>query len=425
MKQKILFVVLAVALAVIGVCVVRCLRETSAISGIGPLKAMAPVPFVARLALGADAAKAGSQVKSLLPKDEGCGAHETTEWDVQTVSGADVYLSIGLPFEAELLKAARQRNPRLRVVPLDEKCRRIEGNPYVWMSGANRDNMEAAANKLFGCKKIYICGSPNFYLPFVKRISQAKLENYAVAILHPAFAYECGQYGVKTVAFDEQGFSDEYAADTDGGADPDDDEGEACEGAVAEGESVSVDNRRPRLKAAAAEIKAKDITLILALPSQQWIGDSLADLSQAKVAYVDLFGGDGPLDVDCNLLKDILVRERMKEERAELAEEERELATLSPVERRLEDVHIPQIGFYAPATVKHAAEVSAELAELSMELGKFLGRLSSWAKICNVSQDTASREINALVAKDILRQEGRGRSTHYLIQSPKEKKDRR
>ena len=297
--------------------------STHAVSGAGPLKAMSPVPFVARLALGADAAKAGYQVKSLLPTDEDCGTHEPTDWDVQTVAGADVYLSIGLPFEAELLKAARQRNPRLRVVPLDEKCRRIEGNPYVWMSGANRDNMEAAANTLFGCKKIYICGSPNFYLPLAKRISQGKLENYAVAILHPAFAYECGQYGVKTVAFDEQGFSDEYYADADGGADPDDDEGEACEGTAAEGEPVSVDNRRPRLKAAAAEIKAKDITLILALPSQQWIGDSLAGLSQAKVAYVDLFGGDGPLAVDCNLLKDILVHERMKEERAALAEKER------------------------------------------------------------------------------------------------------
>jgi Fic family protein len=40
---------------------------------------------------------------------------------------------------------------------------------------------------------------------------------------------------------------------------------------------------------------------------------------------------------------------------------------------------------------------------------------SKWAKMCKVSQDTASREINALVAKEILRQEGRGRSTHYVL----------
>ena len=54
---------------------------------------------------------------------------------------------------------------------------------------------------------------------------------------------------------------------------------------------------------------------------------------------------------------------------------------------------------------------------LNMLFDGFKGNLTSskWAKICKVSQDTASREINALVAKDILRQEGRGRSTHYVI----------
>ena len=47
----------------------------------------------------------------------------------------------------------------------------------------------------------------------------------------------------------------------------------------------------------------------------------------------------------------------------------------------------------------------------------FKGNLTSskWAKICKVSQDTASREINALVAKGILRREGQGRSTHYVL----------
>jgi Fic family protein len=47
----------------------------------------------------------------------------------------------------------------------------------------------------------------------------------------------------------------------------------------------------------------------------------------------------------------------------------------------------------------------------------FFGNLTSskWAKICKVSQDTASREINALVRNRILRKEGNGRSTHYVL----------
>ena len=54
---------------------------------------------------------------------------------------------------------------------------------------------------------------------------------------------------------------------------------------------------------------------------------------------------------------------------------------------------------------------------LNKLLDGFAGNLTSskWAKICKVSQDTASREINALVARGILRQEGRGRATHYVI----------
>ena len=50
-------------------------------------------------------------------------------------------------------------------------------------------------------------------------------------------------------------------------------------------------------------------------------------------------------------------------------------------------------------------------------LDGFTGNLTSskWAKICRVSQDTASREIAPLVACGILRQEGRGRSTHYVL----------
>lgn len=35
--------------------------------------------------------------------------------------------------------------------------------------------------------------------------------------------------------------------------------------------------------------------------------------------------------------------------------------------------------------------------------------------IGKVSQDTASREINALVAKGILCREDQGRSTHYVL----------
>ena len=68
---------------------------------------------------------------------------------------------------------------------------------------------------------------------------------------------------------------------------------------------------------------------------------------------------------------------------------------------------------------EHAAdELNANQRKmLNMLFDGFEGNLTSskWAKICNVSQDTASREINALIAKDILKQQGQGRSTHYVL----------
>jgi len=45
------------------------------------------------------------------------------------------------------------------------------------------------------------------------------------------------------------------------------------------------------------------------------------------------------------------------------------------------------------------------------------GKLTTgkWAKICNCSQDTASRDINDLIQKGILIKQGEARSTHYII----------
>ncbi len=68
---------------------------------------------------------------------------------------------------------------------------------------------------------------------------------------------------------------------------------------------------------------------------------------------------------------------------------------------------------------EHASETFNEHQKemLNRLLDGFEGHLTSskWAKICKVSQDTASREIRALLNRNILRQVGQGRSTHYLI----------
>ncbi len=73
---------------------------------------------------------------------------------------------------------------------------------------------------------------------------------------------------------------------------------------------------------------------------------------------------------------------------------------------------------------EHAHDVLNEHQKdmLNRLLDGFDGHLTSskWAKICKVSQDTASREIQTLVGRNILRQVGKGRTTHYVLsQEPK------
>ena len=60
-------------------------------------------------------------------------------------------------------------------------------------------------------------------------------------------------------------------------------------------------------------------------------------------------------------------------------------------------------------------------AMLNRLLDGFTGNLTStkWAKIRKVSQDTATREINDLLARGVLVRRGRARATHYeLVPDP-------
>lgn len=90
--------------------------------------------------------------------------------------------------------------------------------------------------------------------------------------------------------------------------------------------------------------------------------------------------------------------------------------------RAVEAADLRLAGILKKATFwqQHAAvELNAnQRLMLNKLLDGFNGNLTSskWAKICKVSQDTASREINALIAKKLLQQAGQGRATHYVLQ---------
>lgn len=56
---------------------------------------------------------------------------------------------------------------------------------------------------------------------------------------------------------------------------------------------------------------------------------------------------------------------------------------------------------------------------INMLFDGFEGKLttSKWAKICNCSQDTATRDIMDLISKNILEKQGEARATNYILKS--------
>ena len=58
-----------------------------------------------------------------------------------------------------------------------------------------------------------------------------------------------------------------------------------------------------------------------------------------------------------------------------------------------------------------------QIKVLNRFMDNFEGNLTTtkWAKMCNCSQDTATTDINELIAKKILKRLGKGRSTHYTM----------
>ena len=68
---------------------------------------------------------------------------------------------------------------------------------------------------------------------------------------------------------------------------------------------------------------------------------------------------------------------------------------------------------------KHATTLlnQRQIKILNKMLDNFEGNLTTtkWAKMCDCSQDTASRDINDLISKGILFKQGEARATHYMI----------
>jgi Fic family protein len=84
------------------------------------------------------------------------------------------------------------------------------------------------------------------------------------------------------------------------------------------------------------------------------------------------------------------------------------------------DIVLNRVLFKAEFWRKHSNTIINERQKklLNKIVDGFEGKLTSskWAKIAKCSKDTAIRDINDLISKDILKkEEGGGRSTSYVL----------
>lgn len=68
---------------------------------------------------------------------------------------------------------------------------------------------------------------------------------------------------------------------------------------------------------------------------------------------------------------------------------------------------------------RHISMNERQVKIINKLLDYFEGKLTTtkWAKICNCSQDTATRDITDLISKGILQKQGEARATHYIIKN--------
>ena len=137
------------------------------------------------------------EVKSLLLNDADAIDWKFTKWDVEMVASADAFVSIGLPGERHLVDAVKNIKSGIMIVDAGMGLKKIDGNPYFFISSDNLASIKANMWRAFDCKETILCGPPQT-TPSIMRPYFVK-KSYVVAIAHPVFEYECESYGVECI----------------------------------------------------------------------------------------------------------------------------------------------------------------------------------------------------------------------------------
>lgn len=173
-------------------------------------------------------------VSVLVEKGQDPHTFEPLPAQMASLSRAELYLSIGLPFEKSLLPRLRKINPGLRVFPADRGIEKTGeehgssethgqehehkhggGDPHVWNgvheAGIIAENILNALTEVDpGGEEYYLQNFQTFKTRLDKLDSELRelfrgKEGTAFLVFHPAWGYLAREYGLDEVAIESEG----------------------------------------------------------------------------------------------------------------------------------------------------------------------------------------------------------------------------
>jgi zinc transport system substrate-binding protein len=165
------------------------------------------------------------EVVTMVPPGNSPGNYAPTPREIQTLSNANLYFTIGIPTEqANILPKAKEINQTMKIVNLPEAVEKIytprylvpgKRDPHLWLSPKRAkvmvkviaEELETADPK----NQATYMKNAAAYLKKLDQLDQrikqklTSLTHKTFIVYHPAFGYFADDYGLKMVALEESG----------------------------------------------------------------------------------------------------------------------------------------------------------------------------------------------------------------------------
>ncbi len=154
-----------------------------------------------------------AEIAVMVPPGASPATYEPTTRQMRVVARADLYVAVGhprFPFEAEWLDALAASNPEMTVVPAGRGCRKLSGDPHLWLStacargmvgtvrAALEDALEAPPPDLGDRARALTATVDSVEAEVARRLEPHR--GRAFLVFHPALGYLARDFGLRQMA---------------------------------------------------------------------------------------------------------------------------------------------------------------------------------------------------------------------------------